>query len=120
MDVRVGEVHVPPSLHRARSTSSEYLGERREGRLQRGFHESVLAGEVLVEPPWVKPASFITSPTLAPSMPRSRSSRDALATIRAWLLSFSAWDIRMSIDSRLIRLDILEYRHNPYWITTNI
>ena len=38
----------------------------------------------------------MTSATLAPSMPRSRNSREALSTIRARDRSFSARDTRMS------------------------
>src|SRR6516164_4728505 len=47
------------------------------------------------------PAAFITSPTLAPARPRSRSRRDALATIRPWLFSFSSCDIRIGPSQNL-------------------
>src|SRR5262249_39754398 len=65
------------------------------------------------------PAAFITSPTLAPARPRSRSRRDALATIRPWLFSFSSCDIRIG-SSENFRLTTwkmvticLDVNHHP-------
>src|SRR6516165_8401776 len=67
------------------------------------------------------PAAFITSPTLAPARPRSRSRRDALATIRPWLLSFSPCDIRIGLskNSRLtawkIVIIFMDVNYHPNW-----
>ena len=54
------------------------LSEAFAERLQ---EQVVPAPEMLVKPPWVRPASFITAETAAPLKPSARTRREASFTI---------------------------------------
>jgi hypothetical protein len=56
-----------------------------EALTKRLREQVVLAPKCLLEPPWVKPGSFMTAETAAPFKPSARTRREASLTIFRWI-----------------------------------